>query len=294
MTMALTQLTIGDARFRAGRWQGRAELATLVPLSAAQTLDQQSLSAARRILRDRGFQAVVTAALAPPERAAFELDDFSEREHLHLLRYDLGPGSAAPSGALSGTPSAALSGALSAALSAVARASARTGGRPRVQRLRPRPRRRPRTRRGTSRDFHDILTLDAQSFDEFWHFDRDGLEDSITATPSSRLRVVRRLDLADTEPPGSSDRGNEIVGYALAGRAGRTGFLQRLAVHPAVRRHGIGTLLVDDALAWARRRGAKLVWVNTQKHNDNALRLYQKLGFTLEEHPLTVMYRTLT
>lgn len=272
--MALTQLTIGDARFRAGRWQGRAELATLVPLSAAQTLDRQSLSAARRILRDQGFQAVVTAALAPPERAAFELDDFSDREHLHLLRYDLEPGSAAPP--------------------ADAPVSARTGGQPRVQRLRPWHRPRPRIRRGTSRDFHDILTLDAQSFDEFWQFDRDGLEDSITATPSSRLRVVRRLDLADAEPPESSDQSNQIVGYALAGHAGRTGFLQRLAVHPAVRRQGIGTLLVDDTLAWARRRGAELLWVNTQKHNNNALRLYQKLGFTLWEHPLTVMYRTLT
>ena len=91
MTMALTQLTIGDARFRAGRWQGRADLATLVPLSAAQTLDRESLSTARNILRNQGFQAVVTAAVAPPERAAFLLDDFSEREHLHLLRYDLRP-----------------------------------------------------------------------------------------------------------------------------------------------------------------------------------------------------------
>ncbi len=272
MTMALTQLTIGDARFRAGRWQGRADLATLVPLSAAQTLDRQSLSTARNILRNQGFQAVVTAAVAPPERAAFLLDDFSEREHLHLLRYDLQPRFAAsgPGG--------------------------QPRGQPRGQRLRPWHRPRPRIRRGTSRDWDDVLTLDRQSFDEFWHFDRDGLQDSIEATPASRLRIIRRFDVA--EPPDTNERNdnpsNQIIGYALAGHSGRTGYLQRLAVHPAYRQQGIGALLVNDALCWIRRRGARIAWVNTQKTNNNALQLYKNLGFTLQEHPLTVMYRTLT
>ncbi|MCY3850884.1 MAG: GNAT family N-acetyltransferase [Acidimicrobiaceae bacterium] len=261
--MALTQLTIGDARFRAGSWRGRADLATLVPLSAAWTLDRRSLSAAREMLQDQGFRAVVTAAVAPPERAAFLRDDFSERERLHLLRYDLQPGFA--------------------------------GGVPRVQRLPQWRRPRPRTRRGTRRDWDDILTIDGQSFDEFWRFDRDGLEDSITATPSSRLRTTRRSDLAETpESDNHNEHSSEIVGYALVGHAGGSGYLQRLAVHPAVRRQGIGTLLVNDALAWARRRGAKIVWVNTQKNNRHALRLYQKIGFSLQDQPLTVMYRTLT
>ena len=147
-------------------------------------------------------------------------------------------------------------------------------------------------RRGTSRDRCDILILDGQSFDEFWRFGGDGLDDSMTATPTSRLGIIRRADLAD--PPEADNPSNEIVGYALAGRAGRTGYLQRLAVHPAVRQRGIGTLLINDALAWARRRGAELVWVNTQQHNENALRLYQKIGFDLQKHPLSVMYRSLT
>lgn len=270
MAMALTQLTIGDARFRAGRWQGRADLATLVPLSAAQTLDQESLSVARKILRNQGFRAVVTAAVAPAERTAFLRDDYSEREHLHLLRYDLQSGFAA------------------------ARTGARLSAQSRLQRLRPWRRQRPRIRRGTRGDWDDILTLDGQSFDEFWHFDRDGLEDSIAATPSSRLRIMRRSDFIEPPESDHNNQVNEIVGYALAGHAGRTGYLQRLAVHPAVRQQGIGTLLVNDALAWARRRGAKIVWVNTQNTNDNALQLYKKLGFSLQDHPLTVMYRTLT
>ena len=335
MTMALTQLTIGDARFRAGRWQGRADLATLVPLSAAQTLDRQSLSTARNILRNQGFQAVVTAAVAPPERAAFLLDDFSEREHLHLLRYDLqprfaasGPDRANRSGNSDPTDRTKRSGnsdptdrtkrsgnsdnsdrskhsdnSDSTKHSDNSDSANRAGSQllKSWQRIRPWPRPRPRIRRGTSRDWDDVLTLDRQSFDEFWHFDRDGLQDSIEATPASRLRIIRRFDVA--EPPDTNERTddksneakhNQIVGYALAGHSGGSGYLQRLAVHPAYRQQGIGALLVNDALCWIRRRGARIAWVNTQKTNSNALQLYKNLGFTLQEHPLTVMYRTLT
>lgn len=257
--MALTQLTIGDARFRAGRWQGRADLATLIPLTAARTLHRESLRAARTVLQNQGFRAVVTGPVGPPERTAFLRDDFSEREQLHLLRYDLPPRSQPGS------------------------ATGRTIGR----HHRPWQRRQPRTRRATRRDWDEILAVDQQSFDDFWHFDRDGLKDSLEATPVSRLRIIRGTGPADLAD-------NELVGYALAGHSGGSGYLQRLAVHPACRQQGIGTLLVDDALAWIRRRGAVTGWVNTQKTNESALRLYQKLGFTLQQHPLTIMYRALT
>ena len=146
-----------------------------------------------------------------------------------------------------------------------------------------------------------MLTLDRQSFDEFWHFDRDGLQDSIEATAASRLRIIRRFDVAEppdtnerTDDKSNEDNNNQIVGYALAGHSGGSGYLQRLAVHPAYRQQGIATLLVNDALRWIRRRGARIAWVNTQKTNDPALRLYKNLGFTLQDHPLTVLYRTLT
>ena len=283
--MALTQLTIGDARFRAGRWQGRAEVATLIPLTSARTLQRESLRTARTILQNQGFRAVVTGPVAPPERTAFLQDDFSEREQLHLLRCDLRPRlrTAADGPTIDG-------------------------------RRRPRRRRRPRirrarTRRATGRDWDEILAVDRQSFDEFWRFDRDGLKESIEATPASRLRIIRRADLtgpadrpdpADLREPadrpvdapnGGAD--NELAGYALTGHSGASGYLQRLAVHPECRQQGVGALLVDDALAWIRSRGGATGWVNTQKTNESALRLYQKLGFTLQEHPLTVMYRTL-
>lgn len=236
--MALQSLTIDGARFRAGRWRARGDLAYLVPLTPAHTLTVGALAKARAALGSQGFDEIVTAAVAPPERAAFLRDGFEEREHLHLLEHDL-------------------------------------RGLPPNRRRRP-GRRGTRIERGRARDRAEILDLDRRTFDDFWRLDDDGLTDAMEATPVSRLRVIR-------------DRG--IVGYAVAGRAGHQGFLQRLAVDPAHEGAGLGSALVHDALHWMRRRGATVAWVNTQEANARALRLYEHLGFRPAEHQLTVLAR---
>ena len=65
----------------------------------------------------------------------------------------------------------------------------------------------------------------------------------------------------------------------MSGVAGEVGYLQRLAVDPARQRHGAGSQLVDDALAWMHRRGATTAMVNTASDNDAALALYDAFGF---------------
>jgi ribosomal protein S18 acetylase RimI-like enzyme len=107
--------------------------------------------------------------------------------------------------------------------------------------------------------------LDALAFDAFWRLDREGLRDARRATPVNRYRVAL-------------DDDNRVTGYAVTGRAGPTGYLQRLAVHPDQHHRGFGTALVLDGLRWARRRGATSTLVNTQMSN-SALALYQSLGF---------------
>lgn len=236
--MALQLLRIDGARFRAGRWRARGDLAYLVPLSPAHTLTAGALRKARAELGSQGFDEIVTAAVAPPERAAFLRDGFEEREHLHLLRHDL-----------RGLPTARRHG------------LHRSG---------------PRIRRCTGSDREAVLELDSRTFDEFWRLDEEGLADAMDATPVSRLRVIRD---------------NGIVGYAVAGRAGTQGFLQRLAVDPSCQGGGFGTALVHDALHWMRRRGATVGWVNTQEANDRALGLYEHLGFRPADHNLTVLAR---
>lgn len=137
-------------------------------------------------------------------------------------------------------------------------------------------------RRGRRADRAALLTLDTAAFPVFWRLDDAGLDDALGATPSARLRVV--------DPP-ESDAG--LAGYAVTGRAGRRGYLQRLAVDPTLQRRGIGSALVGDALAWLRRWGAREVLVNTQEGNRAALALYRSLGFRLQPDGLAVLRRVL-
>jgi len=135
-------------------------------------------------------------------------------------------------------------------------------------------------RRANRTDRSAVLDLDARAFDAFWRLDDAGLEEAIGATPHSRFRVA----VADAATP--TER---LVGYAVTGRAGRRGYLQRLAVEPDLQRSGIGSLLVIDALRWLKRWRAERAMVNTQLTNDRALALYERLGFRRESVGLAVL-----
>ena len=134
------------------------------------------------------------------------------------------------------------------------------------------------TRRARSRDLDRVLRIDAEVFGPFWRFDADGLHDARTATPRSRWRV---------------NRDSEVTAYSIAGRAGSTGYLQRLAVAKRCQGQGLGTVLVSDALAWLRSGGAHTAVVNTPPDNEPALALYQRCGFRVDPDPLAVLYRDL-
>ena len=134
-------------------------------------------------------------------------------------------------------------------------------------------------RRARRADRTAALAVDARSFDPFWRLDIAGLDEAVDATPSSRFRVVE---------------GSEgVTGYAVSGRAGSRGFLQRLAVDPSARRRGIGSALVLDGLRWMKRRGAARAMVNTQERNTEALQLYERLGFRLQPGGLAVLHTVL-
>ena len=133
-----------------------------------------------------------------------------------------------------------------------------------------------RLRRGWRRDQPTVLEIDGRAFDAFWALDGRGLDDAMRATPVSRFRV-------------STDGRGPITGYAVTGRAGDRGYLQRLAVDPQRHRAGIGRALVADCLTWLRRTGARAAVVNTQERNAGALALYRACGFVDEPTGLTVL-----
>jgi len=119
-----------------------------------------------------------------------------------------------------------------------------------------------------------VLHVDRQAFPPFWRLDPSSLRDAIHATPQARYRVA--------------DDG-AVVGYTITGRAGRRGYVQRLAVDPSYGGLGLGTALVVDGLRWLRRWRVDQAVVNTQLDNGRALALYERIGFRRQPAGLAVL-----
>jgi len=64
--------------------------------------------------------------------------------------------------------------------------------------------------------------------------------------------------------------------------------LYQMWVAPTRRRHGAGRALLDAALAWARTAGAHTIVLDVTSGNNDAVRLYERVGFipTGEPKPL--------
>lgn len=142
-------------------------------------------------------------------------------------------------------------------------------------------------RKGREADWPRVLEVDASAFDRFWRLDRDGLDEALAATPLSRFRVANAAGLRGLNAEST------VVGYAVSGRAGAEGYLQRLAVAPSQRRAGLGTALVVDGLRWMKRWKVRRAVVNTQLGNEAALALYLRLGFVPEPSDLAVLHADL-
>jgi [ribosomal protein S18]-alanine N-acetyltransferase len=130
-------------------------------------------------------------------------------------------------------------------------------------------------RRARRRDRPAVLAVDQAAFSPPWRLDLGGLREALLATPTVHFRVA----VVD----------GRVVGYAIAGRAGWRGYLQRVAVHPDHAVRGLGRALVGDALVWLERRGARRAVVNTQEGNAAALHLYEAMGFRSEPRGLDVL-----
>lgn len=129
--------------------------------------------------------------------------------------------------------------------------------------------------RARARDRPSVLYVDNRAFPPFWRLDEPGLDDALLATPHGRFRVARRH--------------GEVAGYAITGRAGRRGYLQRLAVDPDHQRQGLARALALDGLRWLRRWRVESAVVNTPLGNEAGLALYRSLGFHEEPVGLSVL-----
>jgi ribosomal protein S18 acetylase RimI-like enzyme len=99
----------------------------------------------------------------------------------------------------------------------------------------------------------------------------------LVAIPTTTQRKLRKGWVAEN---GQSD----ITGFAVASalcipHAAAECELEFVLVPPQARRQGIGRMLVETVLAWARDLGAQEIWLEARESNATALRLYAQCGF---------------
>jgi ribosomal protein S18 acetylase RimI-like enzyme len=74
--------------------------------------------------------------------------------------------------------------------------------------------------------------------------------------------------------------GEDVVGTAAMVRVSDDRFeLAKMAVATSHRRRGVGEMLARACLDWAAGRGARTVFLETNSRLDDAIRLYERLGF---------------
>jgi ribosomal protein S18 acetylase RimI-like enzyme len=71
-----------------------------------------------------------------------------------------------------------------------------------------------------------------------------------------------------------------IAGCALDQDDATRAHLISMWTAPTHRQHGVGRLLVNEILGWARRRGASTLKLMVTSGNESAILFYQRLGFT--------------
>jgi ribosomal protein S18 acetylase RimI-like enzyme len=125
-------------------------------------------------------------------------------------------------------------------------------------------------------DLPSLVAIDWSAFEPLW---RNGSE-----TTASFLEQMPCFLLASVN--------GQPLGYICGSAHARTGHIVRLAVRQDVRRHGIGTRLMHDALAWLSQRGVRSLSLNTQAENSQSQAFYRALGFYRVQSPSSV-YRYL-
>ncbi|HEX4058759.1 MAG TPA: ribosomal protein S18-alanine N-acetyltransferase [Galbitalea sp.] len=122
-------------------------------------------------------------------------------------------------------------------------------------------------RRATPHDLEAIMALEIATFvEDAWSFE----------SMSSELGSEHTYYLVAFEP----ERPEVLVGYAgLLAPDGGDGEIQTIAVAPAMRRKGLGRLLMERLIAEAEIREASQVFLEVRADNPNAHELYESLGF---------------
>jgi ribosomal-protein-alanine N-acetyltransferase len=123
-----------------------------------------------------------------------------------------------------------------------------------------------RLRRATPADVDRIAEIECASFADPWA--SEALE---TAVGLGHIRFL----VAEA----GGDAGSRLVGYVVALVMGDEGEIADLAVDPAVRRMGVGGLLLARVEEELARDGVQTLYLEVRESNYAALGLYRATGF---------------
>jgi ribosomal protein S18 acetylase RimI-like enzyme len=121
------------------------------------------------------------------------------------------------------------------------------------------------------------------------HYDFDR-ERFLAATPDTERGYASFLGSRLGQPNGVllvAERNGEVLGYVWGGvegydymtLRGPAGMLYDIVVDPLHRGHGIGSLLLNAAIAALQVHGAPRVLLSTAERNVSAQRLFERAGF---------------
>lgn len=125
-------------------------------------------------------------------------------------------------------------------------------------------------------DWSRILEIDRGAFKGFWRMSEEGLREALGSTSPSVVLTI----------PSGDD---QVLGYAIVGSQWGTAYLQRVAVDPTHAGQGIGTDLIRGSVGWARTTSAISIVLNVRPENSQAVRLYERHGFTTTERNLRIL-----
>lgn len=128
-------------------------------------------------------------------------------------------------------------------------------------------------RDATKRDLPRILEIERLAFPTPWSL--ESFERELTL-PFSRVMVA-----VSSEENANGENGNsgKILGFLCRWLIADECHVLNVAVHPDSRRAGIGGVLMAEAIAEARSKGADVVTLEVRRSNLAARQLYRKFEF---------------
>lgn len=103
----------------------------------------------------------------------------------------------------------------------------------------------------------------------------------------ARRRMIAEMEGASAIFLGAEMDG-ELVGVVLGTHDGRKGWINRLAVHPEVRRRGVARRLVRALEERLRAEGIEIITALVEAWNANSMAFFRETGYV--EHPEMIYF----